>query len=187
MDARARTDAGSIVGMLKAAGETTRLHLLMLCRRCDLTVSDLAWITGQSQPGISRSLKQLCDVGLLERYTEGNWVIYRQALGGAGDEIGAVIDRLMDEEGEPTAGYLARLEEVLALGYHFVTGTSRKRFIGHFTGRDASDRDIGTVATSVVARMKGSAVLRVHDVAANADALAIADAVLEAAGRVRRA
>lgn len=82
---------------------------------------------------------------------------------------------------------LARLEEVLALGYHFVTGTSRKRFIGHFTGRDASDRDIGTVATSVVARMKGSAVLRVHDVAANADALAIADALLEAAGRVRRA
>lgn len=114
MDAQARTNAGSIVGILKSAGEVTRLHLLMLCRRCDLTVSDLAWITGQSQPGISRSLKQLCDVGLLERYTEGNWVMYRQAMGGVGDHIGAVIDRLIDEAEEPTASYLARLDEVRA-------------------------------------------------------------------------
>lgn len=88
---------------------------------------------------------------------------------------------------EYNVALLARLEEILTLGHHFVTGTSRKRFIGHFTGRNASDRDIGTAATSVVARMKGSAMFRVHDVAANADALAIADAVLEAAGRVRRA
>ncbi len=73
---------------------------------------------------------------------------------------------------------LARFGELHQLGYPLLCGTSRKRFIGHYTGRDADNRDIGTAATSVVARMKGSAVFRVHDVAANADALAIADAVI---------
>jgi len=73
---------------------------------------------------------------------------------------------------------LARLEELHTLGYPLLVGTSRKRFIGHFTGRDAENRDIGTAATSVVARMKGAHIFRVHDVAANADALAMTDALL---------
>ena len=73
---------------------------------------------------------------------------------------------------------LARFEELHQLGYPLLTGTSRKRFIGNFTGRSSDSRDIGTAATSVVARMKGSTLFRVHDVRANADALAIADAVI---------
>lgn len=74
---------------------------------------------------------------------------------------------------------LSRLEELLELGYPLLIGTSRKRFIGHFTGRDDANRDIGTAATSVVARMKGGSIFRVHDVASNRDALNMADAVLE--------
>ena len=73
---------------------------------------------------------------------------------------------------------LSRFEELHELGFPLLVGTSRKRFIGHITGREGSDRDIGTSATSVVARMKGAAIFRVHDVAKNADALAIADSVL---------
>lgn len=76
------------------------------------------------------------------------------------------------------AELLARLDELHELGFPLLIGTSRKRFIGHYTGRDDANRDIGTAATSVVARMKGGAIFRVHDVAANVDALAIADAVL---------
>ena len=75
---------------------------------------------------------------------------------------------------------LARVGELNALGAPLLIGTSRKRFIGHATGRDAEDRDIGTAATSVVARLKGGAVFRVHDARANKDALAIADAVIQA-------
>ena len=78
---------------------------------------------------------------------------------------------------------LAFFDRLHALGQPLVCGTSRKRFIGHVTGRDVDNRDIGTAATSVVARMKGAAIFRVHDVATNRDALAIADAVIEA-GRV---
>ena len=73
---------------------------------------------------------------------------------------------------------LARMAELFNLGFPILTGTSRKRFIGHYTGRDSDNRVIGTAATSVIARLKGSSVFRVHDVAANRDALAITDAVL---------
>ncbi|MFZ1814131.1 MAG: dihydropteroate synthase [Rhizobiaceae bacterium] len=84
------------------------------------------------------------------------------------------------KNGEEDTALLARLEEVVVLGYPIMTGTSRKRFIGQITGRDGNARDVGTAATSVVARLKGSALFRVHDVQANKDALAIADAVLKA-------
>ncbi len=73
---------------------------------------------------------------------------------------------------------LARFEELHKLGYPLLVGTSRKRFIGHFTGQDADNRDIGTAATSVVARIKGAQVFRVHDVATNVQALAMADAIV---------
>lgn len=74
---------------------------------------------------------------------------------------------------------IARFEELRRLGVPFLVGTSRKRFIGHVTGRDPDDRGPGTAATSVVLRLKGAVIFRVHDVAINVDALAIADAVLE--------
>lgn len=73
---------------------------------------------------------------------------------------------------------LVNLNELFKLGYPILTGTSRKRFLGDLTGRAATSRDTATAATSVIARLKGSAVFRVHNVKANVDALAITDAVL---------
>jgi dihydropteroate synthase len=80
---------------------------------------------------------------------------------------------------------LARMEELFALGCPILTGTSRKRFVAALTGKANTRRDNGTAATSAVARMKGSAVFRVHDVQKNRDALAVADAVI-ASGLERR-
>ena len=56
--------------------------------------------------------------------------------------------------------------------------TSRKRFIGAVSGRETEDRDIATAATTAILRLEGAAIFRVHDIAANRDALAMADAVL---------
>ena len=71
----------------------------------------------------------------------------------------------------------ARLDELGALGYPLLVGTSRKRFLGHVTGRDAADRDAATAATSAILRCKGADIFRVHDVAMNVEALKIADAI----------
>jgi dihydropteroate synthase len=64
---------------------------------------------------------------------------------------------------------LARLEELARWGRPLVVGTSRKSFIGG----PVSDRLGGTVASSLWAVMKGARVLRVHDVKACAQAVAL--------------
>lgn len=78
---------------LKAAAEPTRLRLLVLCARGELSVSDLVAVLGQSQPRVSRHLKVLCDAGLLERYRDGHWVLFRVPLVGPGADL---VHRLLD-------------------------------------------------------------------------------------------
>src|SRR4029078_4276766 len=80
-----------LVAMLRAAGDPTRLRLLLLLRQAELTASELTDIVGQSQPRVSRHLKLLCDAGLLERFKEGSWVFYRATDTGRGGELGQLL------------------------------------------------------------------------------------------------
>jgi len=66
-----------LVAILKAVGEPTRLRILMLLARGELTVSELVQVLGQSQPRVSRHLKLLLESGVIERLPEGAWVFYR--------------------------------------------------------------------------------------------------------------
>jgi dihydropteroate synthase len=78
---------------------------------------------------------------------------------------------------------LRRLDEIAALGFEVVIGTSRKSFLGKLTGReDPHDRVAATVATTVLALERGATVFRVHDVAPTADALKVAAATLRRDG-----
>jgi len=77
----------TILSGLRAAAEATRLRLLLLCARGELTVSELTDILGQSQPRVSRHLKLLCDAGLLDRFREGTWVFYRLSERGRAAEL----------------------------------------------------------------------------------------------------
>ncbi|TPI50063.1 dihydropteroate synthase [Mesorhizobium sp. B2-9-1] len=83
------------------------------------------------------------------------------------------------ETAEENLDLMARFSELQALGYPLMAGTSRKRFIGTVTGRDPAERAAGTSATSVILRLKGADLFRVHDVAINVDALAVTDAMLQ--------
>jgi len=85
-----------LVSMLRAAGDPTRLRLLLLLRQAELTVSELIEIVGQSQPRVSRHLKLLSEAGLVERFKEGSWVFCRAADRGTGAELGAAIAVLAD-------------------------------------------------------------------------------------------
>ena len=82
------------------------------------------------------------------------------------------------ETAEENLDLMARFSELTALGFPLMAGTSRKRFVGTVTGREAAERGAGTAATSVILRLKGADLFRVHDVAINVDALAMADAML---------
>ncbi|RZS83661.1 dihydropteroate synthase [Phyllobacterium myrsinacearum] len=86
------------------------------------------------------------------------------------------------KETEENLALMRRFAELQAFGYPFLAGTSRKRFLGAVTGRDADQRDVVTAATSAILRLAGADVFRVHDIGMNRDALAIADAMLETRG-----
>lgn len=71
------------VSALRAAAEPTRLRLLALLARAELTVGEICEVIGQSQPRVSRHLKLLCDAGLLDRFREQHWVYYRAPASGS--------------------------------------------------------------------------------------------------------
>ena len=79
---------------------------------------------------------------------------------------------------------IARLGELRRLGRPIVLGASRKSFIGRITGRDVGERLGGSIAAAVLGAARGADVLRVPDVAATRDAIAVAGAVGD--GRWRR-
>lgn len=60
-----------------------------------------------------------------------------------------------------------------AVGVPILVGLSRKRLIGELTGREADARTHGSVAAALLAVELGARVVRVHDVAATRDALAV--------------
>jgi dihydropteroate synthase len=79
---------------------------------------------------------------------------------------------------------LHNLDAIVDLGFPVLIGASRKRFIERITGvQEARERIPGTVATTVLAYERGATFFRVHDVRANHEALAVAEAVLHTARR----
>src|SRR4051812_2169821 len=87
----------AMLAALRAIAEPSRLRLLVLCARGELTVSELAQILGQSQPRVSRHLKLLCEAGLLDRFREGSWVFYRLASRGAASALSRHLVAACDE------------------------------------------------------------------------------------------
>lgn len=92
-------ELGTLVGLLKAAGEGTRLRLLALLADGDHSVKDLTEILKQSQPRVSRHLKLLADAGLVQRNAEGAWAYYGLAQEGEGAALAQwLIERLDDND-----------------------------------------------------------------------------------------
>lgn len=88
--------SGQTVEILRAAGEPTRLRMLALLAREELSVLELCRVLDQSQPRVSRHLKLLAEAGLVERFPDGAWVFYRLSAHGPGrvlaDHALALID-----------------------------------------------------------------------------------------------
>ena len=149
----------------------------------------------QREPGIARVAAET-GAGLIIMHTgrerqklpdviEDQFLFLRKSLeiARAGNVAGSqiVLDAgfgFAKETAEENLELMARFSELQALGYPLMAGTSRKRFIGTATGREPAGRAGGTAATSVILRLKGADLFRVHDVAINVDALAVTDAML---------
>lgn len=94
----------SLLNVFRAIGEETRLRIVALLLRGELTVSEITQILGQSQPRVSRHLKILTDAGIVDKFREGSWMFYRIAarppqaadsIFGAVNVLNATADRLI--------------------------------------------------------------------------------------------
>ncbi|MDP3539855.1 MAG: dihydropteroate synthase [Azonexus sp.] len=93
---------------------------------------------------------------------------------------GVADDRLVLD---PGFGFGKTLEHNLALfraltaadsdELPMLVGVSRKSMLGEITGRSVGQREAASVAAALLAAQKGAKILRVHDVAATRDALAV--------------
>jgi ArsR family transcriptional regulator len=104
----------SAVSALRAAAEPTRLRLLALLARAELTVGEICEVVGQSQPRVSRHLKLLCDADLLDRFREQLWVYYRVPASGQARDTVSQLLALVDEHDDVLRRDRRRLEAVIA-------------------------------------------------------------------------
>jgi len=75
---------------------------------------------------------------------------------------------------EHNLALLAALDRFASLGSGVYAGLSRKSMIGTLTGRQVpAERVAGSVAAALIAVQRGARMVRVHDVAATVDALAV--------------
>jgi len=89
---------------------------------------------------------------------------------------------------EHNLALLRALDQFAALGVPLLVGLSRKGMIGTLTGREnPADRAAGSAAAAMLAVQKGAAIVRVHDVAATRDVLAVLQGVVSGAAPVKKA
>ena len=102
----------------------------------------------------------------------------------AAEAVGIALNRIAVDPGfgfgktlEHNIELLRRLGELVVPGLPLLVGLSRKSMLGLLTGRAAPERIFAGVAAHVLAVERGARIVRVHDVAATRDALAILQAV----------
>lgn len=102
----------------------------------------------------------------------------------AAEAAGIALNRIAVDPGfgfgkslEHNIALLRRLGELVVPGLPLMVGLSRKSMLGLLTGRAAPERIHAGVAAHVLAILRGARMVRVHDVAATRDALAVLQAV----------
>jgi len=78
---------------------------------------------------------------------------------------------------EHNLAVLRNLEEFTKLGVPLLVGLSRKSALGKIAGRETGERVYPSMAAALIAVIKGAKIVRVHDVRATRDALAVYNAV----------
>lgn len=101
--------------IFRALADPTRLRIVALLRKMELSVSELAQVLGQSQPRVSRHVKILCDAGLAARRREGSWIFLTPGDQQLLSPLFAALDHLPKGDDEALIeGDTARLAAVRA-------------------------------------------------------------------------
>ena len=135
------------VDIFRALADPTRLRIVALLRRMELSVGELAQVLGQSQPRVSRHVKILVDAGIAMRRREGSWVFLTPAPSVVAGPLFALIDA--GGEDHWAVADAARLNAVRADR----TAAAERYFAGHAEQWDAI-RSLHVAESAVEERMR---------------------------------
>ena len=157
----------TLIDVLRALADPTRLRIMRLLTRMELAVGELAQVLDQSQPRVSRHIRILAEAGLAERRREGSWVFVRGVAGTGGTPlagpplagaVAALIDR--GEAGDPAFAAQAEADR-LRLGQ--IRHTREARAANYFA-RHAGQWDVlrtlhsaDSTVEAALARLLGTA------------------------------
>jgi ubiquinone/menaquinone biosynthesis C-methylase UbiE len=82
--------------IFRSLADPTRLRIMALLRKMELSVGELAQVLGQSQPRVSRHIRILCDAKLACRRKEGSWVFL---VPGEADGFSTLFDAIEEMTG----------------------------------------------------------------------------------------
>jgi DNA-binding transcriptional ArsR family regulator len=147
------------VAALRAAAEPTRLRLLALLARAELTVGEICEIVRQSQPRVSRHLKVLSEAGLIDRFREQHWVYYRAPASGSLSETVRQLLAFVREDDDLLRRDRKRLEQVIA--------ERARRVAGHLP-RDVQTEPSALIDTIILKELAGEPIGVLLDVGTGA-------------------
>lgn len=97
----------ALLVILRALADPSRVRILLLVRRMELSVGELAAVLDQSQPRVSRHIRILADAGLVRRAKEGAWVFVRLGEAAIAAPVLAAVDALAVDAGAADQARLA--------------------------------------------------------------------------------
>jgi dihydropteroate synthase len=165
-----REAAGAGAGLLNDVRALTRDGALAAAADTGLPICLMHM---QGEPGSMQVAPHYADV-------VNEVAAYLQGRVEACERQGVVRERLLLDPGFGFGKSVAHnmqllqgLPRLAAMGLPLVVGLSRKSLIGKLLGRDVEQRLPASLALAVLAAERGAAVIRTHDVAATADAVAM--------------
>jgi dihydropteroate synthase len=179
--ARAATAAGAeIVNDVSALRWDPQMAATIAQIKCGAVLMHM-----RGRPEEWRTLPPPVDIFLLVKRELREWVEAAVLAGVRREKIALDPGFGFGKNFEQNYPLLARFQDLQALGYPLLAGTSRKSFLGRTLSRDgkdapATDRLYGNLAAHTALILKGAHILRTHDVKAAADAARVADAILDA-------
>lgn len=102
-----------LTDLLRVLQDPTRLRLLWVLRRSELSVGEVVQITGFSQPRVSRHLRLLCDARVVRRTPDQNEVYYRAAIDHDHRDLVATVLSSLSERDPVIARDRQRLAAIL--------------------------------------------------------------------------
>ena len=135
---------GNLTDLIRVLQDPTRLRLLWVLRRGELSVGEMVQVTGLSQPRVSRHLKMLCDSRIVRRTPDQNEVYYRAAVDEDRRELVATVLSSLSARDPIIARDQQRLAAILNLRQ-----TRSRALLGRLGVRPLDAGDMAEVSAAI--------------------------------------